>query len=104
MKSGENLNTSLLNDIPPSLPPSFPPTFPPPSVSPSHLPSSLPLSLPSSFPSISGHKSFIGYLYLEYTYNNPVVNMFVKLMTDAVNAGGGDEEKAAINQEILSKY
>ena len=48
--------------------------------------------------------AFIGFLYLEYTYNNPVVNMFVKLMTDAVNAGGGDEEKAAINQEILSKY
>ena len=76
MKAGENLNTSLLNDI----------------------------FLPSSFPFISGHKSFIGFLYLEYTYNNPVVNMFVKLMTDAVNTGEGDEEKAAINQEILSKY
>ena len=78
MKSGENLNTSLLNDI------------------------------PSSLPSISGHKSFIGFLYMEYTYNNPVVNIFAKLMTDAVNRGGEAEEKAeqkaAINQEILSKY
>ena len=58
-------------------------------------------------PSTSGHKSFIGFLYLEYTYNNPVVNMFIKLMTDTVSTGGGagaDEEEAAINQEILSKY
>jgi len=58
---------------------------------------------PSLFPSVSGHKSFIGFLYLEYTYNNPVVNMFVKLMTDTVSTGGGveaDEEKAAIHQEI----
>ena len=29
--------------------------------------------------------AFIGFLYLEYTYNNAVVNMFVKLMTDAVS-------------------
>ena len=60
----------------------------------------------SLLPFISGHKSFIGFLYLEYTYNNPVVNMFVKLMTDTVSTGGGveaDEEKAAIHQEI-SKY
>ena len=33
---------------------------------------------------VSGHLAFIGFLYLEYTYNNAVVNMFVKLMTDAV--------------------
>ena len=67
---------------------------------------SLTILLPSLLPSISGHKSFIGFLYLEYTYNNPVVNMFVKLMTDTVSTGGGveaDEEKAVIHQEI-SKY
>ena len=29
--------------------------------------------------------AFIGFLYLEYTYNNAVVNMFVKLMTEAVS-------------------
>ena len=57
-------------------------------------------------PSISGHKSFVGFLYLEYTYNNPVVNIFIKLLTDTVSTGGGveaDEEKAAANQELLSK-
>jgi len=26
--------------------------------------------------------AFIGFLYLDYTYNNPVVNMFVKLLMD----------------------
>ena len=68
---------------------------------------SLTILLPSLLPSISGHKSFIGFLYLEYTYNNPVVNMFVKLMTDTVSTGGGveaDEEKPAVNPELLSKY
>ena len=33
---------------------------------------------------VSGHLAFIGFLNLEYTYNNAVVNMFVKLMTDVV--------------------
>ena len=33
--------------------------------------------------------AFIGFLYLEYTYNNAVVNMFVKLMTDAVSMHDG---------------
>ena len=36
----------------------------------------------------AGHKAYIGFLYLEYTYNNPVVNMFVKLLMDAVSTQG----------------
>ena len=54
----------------------------------------------------SGHKAFNGFLYLEYTYNNSVVNMFVKLMTDVVSEQGGsarDPEKAAANQEPLGQ-
>ena len=64
------------------------------------------MTVQSYLPSISGHKSFVGFLYLEYTYNNPVVNIFIKLLTDTVSTGGGveaDEEKAAANQELLSK-
>jgi len=33
--------------------------------------------------------------------------MFIKLMTDTVSTGGGveaDEEKPAVNPELLSKY
>ena len=64
------------------------------------------MTVQSYLPSISGHKSFVGFLYLEYTYNNPVVNIFIKILTDTVSTGGGveaDEEKAAANQELLSK-
>jgi len=32
----------------------------------------------------SGHKAYVGFLYLEHTYNNAVVNMFVKLMMNVV--------------------
>ena len=54
----------------------------------------------------SGHKAFNGFLYLEYTYNNSVVNTFVKLMTDVVSEQGGsarDPEKAAANQDTLGQ-
>ena len=56
----------------------------------------------------AGHRSFNGFLYLEYTYNNAVMNMFVKLMTDVVSTEGGrgsadDQEKAASNQEPLTQ-
>ena len=29
-----------------------------------------------------GHKTYLGFLYMEYTYNNPVANTFVALLTD----------------------
>jgi len=56
----------------------------------------------------AGHKAFNGFLYLEYTYNNAVMNMFVKLMTDVVSTEGGrgsayDQEKAASNEEPLTQ-
>jgi len=56
----------------------------------------------------AGHKAFNGFLYLEYTYNNAVMNMFVKLMTDVVSTEGGsgsayDQEKAAANQEPVTQ-
>ena len=36
-----------------------------------------------------GYKTYIGFLYLEYTYNNPVVNVFVKLLSsDVMNENG----------------
>ena len=49
-----------------------------------------------------GHKAFNGFLYLEYTYNNAVMNAFVNLMTDIVSSEGGrgnayDQGKAAAN-------
>jgi len=56
----------------------------------------------------AGHRAFNGFLYLEYTYNNAVMNMFVKLMTDVVSTEGGrgsayDQEKAISNQESLTQ-
>ena len=38
----------------------------------------------------SGHKAYVGFLYLEHTYNNAVMNMFVTLMMNAVRAGRKD--------------
>ena len=38
----------------------------------------------------SGHKAYVGFLYLEHTYNNAVVNMFVTLMMNGVRAGRKD--------------
>ena len=31
---------------------------------------------------MSGHKNYLGFLYLEHTYNNSVANTFVALLTD----------------------
>ena len=44
---------------------------------------------------IVGHKTYLGFLYLEHTYNNPVANTFVALLTD----GGGQEDKHSLKGE-----
>ena len=32
----------------------------------------------------TGNRTFIGYMYMEYTYNNAVVRVFVKLLQESV--------------------
>ncbi|CAI8020780.1 Stimulated by retinoic acid gene 6 protein-like [Geodia barretti] len=41
-----------------------------------------------------GHKTYLGFLYLEHTYNNPVANAFVALLTD----GGDQEDKYSLKR------
>jgi hypothetical protein len=50
-----------------------------------------------------GHKIYLGFLYLEHTYNNPVANTFVALLTD----GGDQEEKgdrSGLNRHCSKTY
>jgi hypothetical protein len=44
---------------------------------------------------IVGHETYLGFLYLEHTYNNPVANTFVALLTD----GGDQEDKHSLKGE-----
>ncbi len=46
----------------------------------------------------AGHRTFIGYIYMEYVYNNPVLRMFVKLLLDSV----GEEAKVRKNPSRAS--
>ena len=78
--------------IPPSLPPSLPPfllsslPFLPSSLLfPRSISSSSSLllhSLPPSLP--TGHRTYISYVYTEYTYHNVVMRLFVHLLLKAV--------------------
>ena len=47
---------------------------------------------------IAGHQIYLGFLYLEHTYNNPVANTFVALLTD-----GGDQEEKGDRSGLNSK-
>ena len=44
------------------------------------------LHLKTAIPS-SGHKTFVGFMYLEHTQNNSVLNVFVQLMLQSGGAG-----------------
>lgn len=44
------------------------------------------LDLKSTIPP-SGHKTYVGFMYLEHTQNNSVLNVFVQLMLQSVGAG-----------------
>ena len=34
---------------------------------------------------ISGHKSFLGFFYLHYAYNNAVVHVFMKILKESIH-------------------
>ena len=36
-------------------------------------------------PSISGHKAFLGFFYLDYAYNNAVMHVFIENLKDSLD-------------------
>jgi hypothetical protein len=45
-----------------------------------------------------GHKTYLGFLYVEHTYNNPVANTFVALLT------GPRQDKEVMNRRIRNRW
>ena len=40
---------------------------------------------------LTGHKAFLGFFYLDYAYNNAVVHVFVKVLSEAVEGNRSRE-------------
>ena len=43
-----------------------------------------------------GHKSFLSFIYLDYCYNNPVLQVFTHLLTTSVS-----KDKVEVNVELV---
>ena len=49
-----------------------------------------------------GHKTYIGFLYLEHTLNNSVLNVFVSLLLDVVKHKKKDDPPQVDLQELVT--
>ena len=56
----------------------------------------------------SGHRTYVGYMYLEYTYNNAILRAFLHVLSSLqrqsspATHGHRDEEVTAISQDSLT--
>ena len=48
---------------------------------------------------ISGHKSFLGFFYLHYAYNNAVVHVFMKILKESIH----DDPSTPMDSPVYEK-